>query len=65
VNCIKVSNLNWGSSQSGMMEKKYMIKKYIYNINLWDIHNVQMLARRLILGKLGLWRFDQEGLKNT
>ncbi|CDO04297.1 hypothetical protein BN988_02851 [Oceanobacillus picturae] len=29
-------------------------------INPYDIHNVQMLARRLILGKLGLWKFDEE-----
>jgi|SRR5690625_1166857 len=35
----------------------------IRHINPYDIHNVQMLARRLILGKLGLWRFDQEDPK--
>jgi len=32
----------------------------ICHINPYDIHNVQMLARRLILGKLGLWRFDEK-----
>lgn len=26
----------------------------------YDIHNVQMLARRLILGKLDLWNFDED-----
>lgn len=29
-------------------------------INPYDIHKVQMLARRLILGKIGLWRFEEE-----
>ncbi|HAM79248.1 hypothetical protein [Ornithinibacillus bavariensis] len=32
-------------------------------INPYDIHNVQLLARRLILGKLGLWGFDNENPK--
>lgn len=29
-------------------------------INPYDIHNVQMLVRRLILGKLDLWSFDRD-----
>ncbi|WP_075982589.1 hypothetical protein [Bacillus massilinigeriensis] len=29
-------------------------------INPYDIHNVQMLVRRLILGNLDLWNFDED-----
>lgn len=36
----------------------------ILHINPYDIHNVQMLTRRLILAKLELWKFDIKTLKS-